>query len=789
MKQHGSSVIVAIAFAAIGSASCSAGSHDTGRASPQSGSTHGAVGGASRVTSSPSRPIPEATLPDPGHGMLTPSLARIVGANGATPPGTGDRLADVEDCAQCHADVASQWRKSAHAFASFNNPVYRVVVERLRKDRGDKTSQFCGGCHDVALLVDGAMIGTIAPTDLRAHAGITCKTCHGIAEARADGNASWDLDISPIPIPKDGDADSILRHRSSVGRSTLRTAELCSTCHKAFLDASTGNAHHLVGQDDASPWARSAFAGSDGARIDEGLPQKDCRACHMPRTKATQGDLGAKNGTVASHFFLGGHTWLASMQGDAELVESARAFLADRVSIDVAGLRHESGKNEIIASGPVVLVPGERAVVDVALRNLDVGHRFPGGVMDADGTWVEVVVEDKQGVRVAEAGTLHEASGADPTAHVLASYMARADGTRLDVRETHEFAAGVWNNTLAPRDAAVVGYGFRAPDSASRYPLKVTARLRHRTRNVELQRAACADTKSERGRSFGQVGLRKVARAIDACKMQPITDVARSEVFFSAGGVPPPVSPAELGSLRAPRSATPTAGPTTSPARVGGETREAAFQRRLAYGLGLSHALQERLDDARAPLAAALELAATPRERAMALGAMATIASKQGRTDETFAVAERADAAARAAGIPAPVAMQRVRAEVFSATWRLAEAAPLFLDVALRSPRDDTAWAAAAVTFGGAGASFEALEATRRGLAVQPRDGDMLRVQALALVGLRADAHVLEAAEAAFLERRTPDTAPLVRGKCSANVPGCANERIPVHVHSMRQKS
>jgi hypothetical protein len=728
------------------------------------GERGGSVASLSVSPVSSARLGPVASLPQPGAGPLAPSLARVVGGMDAVPRGAGAAIADVEDCTPCHADVAAQWRKSAHAFASFNNPVYRVVVDKLRAERGKGTSQFCGGCHDVALLLDGAMLADIQPTDLRAHAGITCRTCHGIAEARADGNASWDLDLSPIPIPRDGDPDSVLRHRARVGPATLRSAEMCSSCHKAFLDESTGNAHHLVGQDDASPWARSAYAGSDGARIDADVPQKDCRGCHMPRVLATHGDSGQKRGTVASHLFLGGHTWLAAMQGDAELVEKARAFLGNRVSLDIAGLRHESGTNEIIAAASVALVGGERVVVDVALRNLDVGHRFPGGVMDAQGTWVEVLIEDRHGRRVAEAGTNHEASGADPTAHVLASYMAREDGTRLDVRETHEFRAGVFNNTIAPRDATVVGFGFVAPVDTARYPLRVTARLRHRSRNLELQRAACADTRSEQGRSFGRVGLEKVARAIDACKMQPVTDVARSEVWLDAA-----------------------ASGTTTPARAP-EPPEVAFDRRYAYGLGLSHSLQERIDDARAPLTAALELARTPRQRAVALGAIAMVAARLGRTEETFALAARADRAANEAGMAPPPAMQRARAEVLTATWRLDEAAPLLLDVASRSPRDDTAWATAAVAFGGAGKPYEALEATRRGLAVQPRDGDLLRVQALSLAGLHAEPALLAATEAAFLERRAPDAAPSVRGKCSARVPGCANERVPVHVHTMRQR-
>jgi tetratricopeptide (TPR) repeat protein len=381
--------------------------------------------------------------------------------------------------------------------------------------------------------------------------------------------------------------------------------------------------------------------------------------------------------------------------------------------------------------------------------------------MDAQGTWLEVVVDDARGRRVAEAGTEHEATGADPTAHVLSSYVARTDGTRLDMRETESFAAGVYNNTLAPRDATVVGYELVAPVDASRFPLRVTARLRHRTRNLELQRAACADTRSPRGRAFAGEALKVGKRPLDACKVQPITDLGRSEVLLSVAG---------------------------GKATERDEPRETAFARRFAYGLGLSHALQERLDDARAPLAAALELASTPRQRAMALGALAMVASKEGRTEETFELAARADAAASEAGMPRPLAMQRARAEVLAATWRLEEAAPIFLDVASRSPRDDGAWATAAVTFGGAGDPFGALDASRRGLALQPRDGDMLRVQALALAGLHASPRALEASEAAFLERRTPDAAPAVRARCSAKVPGCANERIPVHVHAMRQR-
>lgn len=700
-------------------------------------------------------------LPEPGEGPMAPALARIMNQDGRSPHARGGVLSDVDSCETCHADVAADWRKSAHAFASFNNPVYRVVVERFRKDNGERTSQFCGGCHDVALLVDGAMLADVAPTDLRAHAGITCRVCHGIEGGRPDGNASWDLDPAEIPFPEAQKPETNLRHRSRVGRAALRTSALCATCHKAFLDPSTGNPSHLTGQDDATPWARSAFAGSHGARIDAEVTELDCRGCHMPRVPATRGDAGAKQGTVASHAFLGGHTWLAAMQDDPELLARARAFLAERVSLDVGGVRQVDGTQDVVASDPVRVAPGEPATVDVVVRNLAVGHRFPGGVMDAQDTWLEVTVDDAKGARVAESGTDHE-RGEDPTTHVLTSAMADESGKPLRERETHRFRANVYNHTIPPRDAAVVGFAFLAPQEPARYPLRVTARLRHRSRGLELQRIACEDTRSERGRAFGTVGLKKVARAIDACRAQPVTDLGRVEIALSARGASAAV-----------------------PARAP-ETREAAFARRWAYGLGLSHALQEHLDLARAPLEAALAVAETPRERAIAEGALAQVAARQGRLEETFAWAERADADASQAGLASPPAMQRARGDVLVTQWRLAEAAP-YLDAAAQvSPRDDGAWSTLAVTLGGAGDPRAAFAAARRGLAVQPRDGDMLRVQALALPSLGVDAATKAKAEVAFLERRTPDEAPGVRGRCSAKVPGCANERVPVHVHVMR---
>src|ERR1700677_370433 len=144
----------------------------------------------------------EASLPAPS-GLLAPAQATVDGAL------TGITITETESCAGCHAQAAADWRSSPHAFASFNNPVYRVVVDAFRKDMGHEASRFCAGCHDVALLVDGAMSREVAPDDPRAHGGVACRVCHGIESVRPDGNGSYTLATSAIPIPRDGDEASL----------------------------------------------------------------------------------------------------------------------------------------------------------------------------------------------------------------------------------------------------------------------------------------------------------------------------------------------------------------------------------------------------------------------------------------------------------------------------------------------------------------------------------------------------------------------------------------------------
>jgi hypothetical protein len=56
----------------------------------------------------------------------------------------------------------------------------------------------------------------------------------------------------------------------------------------------------------------------------------------MPREEAKLGDVAAKQGTIASHRFPGGHTWMAAMRGDAAQLAAETAMLRGAASMVAA---------------------------------------------------------------------------------------------------------------------------------------------------------------------------------------------------------------------------------------------------------------------------------------------------------------------------------------------------------------------------------------------------------------------------------------------------------------------
>lgn len=653
--------------------------------------------------------LPDETAP------LIPGRVRVEGAESIP----SANFTDAKNCGSCHADIAAQWQSSTHALASFTNPLYRVAIDRLRLDRGTKESRMCGSCHDLALLTSGALDEPeIRADDPRAHAAVSCTTCHSTTHATLDGNGSLTLRADPV-FPSAPEDSTLEKHRARVASPVLRTAQLCATCHRSFLGDETGNASAFFGMDDYGTWHRSAYAG-DGAERPDHVAAQDCRACHMQREQAVLGDVAAKNGTVPSHRFLGAHTTLAAMRKDDAQLARLQAFLRGAATIDVSAARRGQGAWALPAER-LSPKPGDVVEVDLTVFNERTGHRFPGGVLDNQGTTVEATITDAKGKRLGVT-----------RAQELRAQVVDAQGQPVQRRETHTFVAAVWNHTVPPRDARITRVRFTVPPDAV-LPLTIDAQIVHRARSPELMQLACDESKTPRGQAFLHAGF----VALDPCVTQPETVIDHARLTF-------------------------------------GQPSRDTWARALRYGLGLSVSLQEYLDEAQGAFTHAAAIAKTPAQRGTSQWALGQLAGKRGQLDAALAHLAKAE---RLLG--ATPAIRKARGDAYGQVWRWKEAAESWRLAVEQAPTELGLWQSLAMASASTGDWEGALQAAQQGLWLQPRDADCLRVQALALGQLgRPDDGSLEAA----LRWRLPDDGPRAKALCSANVEGCAARRNPVPV-------
>ncbi|MEZ4337172.1 MAG: tetratricopeptide repeat protein [Sandaracinaceae bacterium] len=384
------------------------------------------------------------------------------------------------------------------------------------------------------------------------------------------------------------------------------------------------------------------------------------------------------------------------------------------------------------------------------MRNLGVGHRFPGGTIDIQDTWLEVEVRDANGARIAEAGTRH-ATADDDTAHRFVAAPVDDDAEVQELHHVQAFRASVYDQTIGPRDAHVVRYAFELPADVAQ-PLSVDARLRHRRHSSAMREAACAATRSPRGRAFARAGEALGRVPIDGCAELPITELGAARVWLGEGA--------------------------DAHEATGGATAS-TFQRTFDHALALIGDVQEHLDDARPSLAVALRAAPDDRARAMVLVQLARLEGRQGRLADALAAARRAEQA-----IGEHPAIDRVRGDAYAQVWQWEEAAAAYRRAADGAPSDESRWVDLARALGSAGRDEDARVAAETGLRLTPQNGALLRSRYLALEGLGSD--TAEAARDLYLAHRVPDALSSLRLECGQREAACARERLPVHVHELR---
>ncbi|MCI0639219.1 MAG: cytochrome c family protein [Gemmataceae bacterium] len=300
-----------------------------------------------------------------------------------------DPLADPRkpnNCGNCHGDIVSEWRESAHARGA-TNPKFLALFaggdtsptrEQGRQPRREWNllaehplgSGVCAACHAPTLQSPDLSYDVRAAKDVAAR-GVHCDYCHKIQDAPTDKlGTRFGRDGYRLLRPSDerqlffGPLDDAVRPGETFVHSPLyKESRYCASCHEGVIFGV-----HVYGT--YSEWLESP-ARSQG---------KECQHCHMTPTGKLNNIAPGKGGiqrdpkSLASHHFPGSALDMlrrslkleaATERDDAELrvkvqlrAENVGHFVPtgfiDRHLVLVVEAHDETGNELLPTNGPVL---------------------------------------------------------------------------------------------------------------------------------------------------------------------------------------------------------------------------------------------------------------------------------------------------------------------------------------------------------------------------------------------------------------------------------------------------
>ena len=683
-------------------------------------------------------------------------------------------------CERCHPDVVEQWAGSAHRFASFNNPFYEASVNDLRANAtlsnewiaghmrslgvpeegvGRVKSKWCGGCHDPALMLTGAMESPIDRERVEAQAGLTCLACHAIDtihDRTGDGNYNIaDEQEDPYLFADAAPGtwrgflhDAAIKAKPTVHMRQLlkdffRTSEYCATCHKVSIPEPVNNYRWLRAQNEYDNWHDSGVSWNASRTFYLPPSRRVCQDCHMPPEPAPLGDLAAEDGRVRSHRFLAVNTALPFVRGDTATIRMIEAFLSDeKLSVDIFALRREGETAPLLAGAEVTSVlPGESVTVEVVVRNQGVGHTFPGGTNDSNEGWLEFSVLDEENRVIGLSGAVLEDGHLDPMAHVYKAVILDREGEPILKRNAQDIYVTAASSVIGPGTADVAHYSLVVPRSLESGRLTLRARLLWRKFTRPYTEFAFA-TNPE--------GFRRFAEPPDL----PITEIAAAEV--------------ELEILAGRDGA-------THPSAPGSPSDSNEWERFNDYGIAL---LLE--GNTRGAASIFREVARLQPGRIDGPLNLARVSLADGNLEAAYEALQKAEQIAAGDARSA-----WVWGGVLQEDGRYAESAQAYERVLETFPEDRGAWLQLGRTWYLDQRYDEALEALARVLEIDPENRVAHYHRMLSLRALGRDTEA-DLAEQAYERYRIDESAQAVTRSYRSENPGVNLMAQPIHTHSLR---
>jgi tetratricopeptide (TPR) repeat protein len=398
-------------------------------------------------------------------------------------------------CGHCHRETQHQWRESAHSNAN-RAPWYLRNVGLLNTEKGVEFSRHCEGCHDPISVAAGAITQAGPKKRPYDQDGVTCTVCHSIQSVNTRGTGSYVLGVPTVMVDENGepvrravtDAEILAhldRHSSAVMKPFYRTSEFCSACHKAALPRTLNDYKWQRAISLYDEWQNSSFAKESPLPFYRKTEVSTCQTCHMQREKLEVADYGAKNGTLASHRWLGANTLVPLYYRYEEQARLIPEFLRNGVfNVDLFGIEdaNASPTSTTKLSAPLglkafTIAPRQKVIVSVILMNKGAAHSHVPEQRDMYESWVAFTVRDAAGKVVAQSGDLQPSGELDPQAHSFTNRLIDKNGSLNAKHEVWNNRVVAYNNTVQSGRSQLVRYSFTMPASGQ---VSVTATVRYR---------------------------------------------------------------------------------------------------------------------------------------------------------------------------------------------------------------------------------------------------------------------------------------------------------------------
>lgn len=409
-------------------------------------------------------------------------------------------LKDQQTCADCHPRIVKDTLRSAHRFASMNNPFYRGSIVAMRAKYPLVDTKWCAGCHDPALLFTGRMDDPDLDFDSEdAMLGLTCMACHAIEPRSTLGNGDYVMKGRTVYAwerssdPKVRAAHDILleakpdAHIKSLRPHNVNKSAFCAVCHTAHVPPELNRWRFQRVQDEFHDWHDSGVSLNNVRSFYHPPAAKRCQDCHMPLVPDAQDPASDADGRVRSHLFAAANTALPFLRGDKKMIARQTAFLQNAVRVDVTGVvlppLADGERPRLYAPARIAkpaVKPGEVVEAHVVVRNFGVGHKFPGGTKDSNEVWVEFEASIGDRPAFFASGRIDPKTGlVDPSAEFFRAFVLDRDGKRVVNRVGPDVFTKVYVKVIGPGTTNVVRYRFQVPDDAAG-TLTVKVRLRYR---------------------------------------------------------------------------------------------------------------------------------------------------------------------------------------------------------------------------------------------------------------------------------------------------------------------